>query len=88
MVDNSKRVSVSFSDGLHGGLTVRANNGFPEIEIRDKRGLNTKTAGIVLTPEETRDLGNLLVQLGYGTSLTDADAGSTFTSQRYSILEE
>lgn len=90
MSDKNRRVGVGYNaeDMRSGEITLRIENGHPEITIRDKRGLNTKTAGIVLGDQKLKDLGYLLVQLGYGTSLHDADAGLTVCRQSYTSVEE
>jgi len=88
--DKNRRVGVGYNAEIirQGEIIIRIENGHAEIMIRDKRGLNTKTACIVLGDQKLKDLGNLLVQLGYGTSLHDADAGPSVCRQSYISTEE
>lgn len=61
--------------GKNGDLDVRLENGEVVIIVRDKRGLNTRTAGVTLRNERLIDLGKALIQIGEGTHFDEIDVG-------------
>lgn len=62
--------------GPHGDLAIHVERGALVITIQDRRGANQRTAGITLAPERLMEIGNALVQLGYGISMDSVDFGN------------
>lgn len=58
-------------DSAAGTIEIEAVDGGRSVKVTvyDSRGKNTRTAGVVLTPEMVRDIGNALQSCAAGNGL-------------------
>jgi hypothetical protein len=61
--------------GMKGDISINLEHGKLVIQVRDRRGVNQRTAGVVLSNERMREIGLLLLQLGNEMSLDEAEKG-------------